>query len=57
MDEIIECSSCNEEFKVENMYDSDISDVLFCPYCGSNIINDSNESLDEDDDVDEDYRD
>ena len=56
MEDTIECSSCDEEFRVENKYNSDSTHILFCPYCGSSIMNDSDDLIDEED-VDEDYRD
>jgi len=47
------CYNCDEEFIVENLQESNCP-VIYCPYCGSDL-----EDLSEDEDIeeDEDYRD
>jgi len=36
------CYECNNEFTVDNEYDSD-DQVSFCPYCGSEIEHEEEE--------------
>lgn len=53
MSEPTTCFNCEEEFTVESVFETE-QEVLFCPYCGSELdIVDLDEDLDED----EDYRD
>ncbi len=55
MSETITCYNCEEEFKVESVFETD-QEVMFCPYCGSDL--DIDEDYDElDDEYDEDNRD
>lgn len=55
MSDTITCYNCEEEFKVESVFETE-QEVLFCPYCGSEL---DIEDLDDGDldDYDEDYRD
>ena len=56
MSETTTCYNCEEEFKVEPVFETE-AEVCFCPYCGSELdIVDIDEEFDELED-NEDYRD
>jgi len=45
------CYECDSEFFIFSTYeDSEVGEVSFCPYCGSEL-----ESIEEDDYMEEDY--
>ena len=51
----IECESCNSEFGVDPVGDTETIEVKFCPYCGEALDNDmdlSNVNFDLNDDYD-----
>lgn len=51
----ITCYNCEEEFKVESVYETE-AEVCFCPFCGSELDIEDLDDLDIDEDTDEDYR-
>lgn len=52
------CYDCDVEFSVETIYDTTENAVVFCPFCGTTINEDTYEDYDdiEDDIEDEDPR-
>lgn len=47
------CFNCEEEFKVESVYETDAT-ICFCPFCGADLELDDEDELEDLDDVDED---
>lgn len=53
MSSFFSCFECDSEFTVESVYDTE-DQVSFCPYCGSEIEHEEEDTEELDD---EDYRD
>lgn len=47
------CFNCEEEFKVESVYETEAT-ICFCPFCGADLELDDEDELEDLDDVDED---
>lgn len=45
------CFNCDSEFEIKPLYDTEL-DVTFCPFCGSELEEEIEDEID-----DEDYRD
>ena len=52
---LVVCESCEAEFRIKHSMDERLYNIVYCPFCGEELPQDEDESLDLFEDYDEYY--